>query len=76
LLAERAEGRVWELWLPEGGAETAMPDGALIVDQVPAAGGEVRSRVLSEGSPHPDARPVKPTAEDGYLWLVGAGVAA
>ena len=76
LLAERAAGRVWELWLPEGDAETAMPDGALIVDQVPVAGGEVRSRVLSEGSPHPDARPVKPTAEDGYLWLVGAGVAA
>jgi ABC-type multidrug transport system ATPase subunit len=76
LLAERAEGRVWELWLPEGNAETAMPRGALIVDQVPGAGGEVRSRVLSEGSPHPDAKPVQPTAEDGYLWLVGAGAVA
>jgi len=76
LLAERAEGRVWELWLPEGDAENTMPKGALIVDQVPGAGGEVRSRVLSEGAPHPEARPVPPTAEDGYLWLVGAGAAA
>jgi len=76
LLAERAEGRVWELWLPEGDAEAAMPSGALIVDQVPGAGGEVRSRVLSEDSPHPEARPLPPTAEDGYLWLVGAGAAA
>jgi ABC-type multidrug transport system ATPase subunit len=76
LLAERAEGRVWELWLPEGAAEAGLPDGALIVDQVPGAGGEVRSRVLSEQAPHPRARAVPPTAEDGYLWLVGAGAAA
>jgi ABC-type multidrug transport system ATPase subunit len=75
-LAERAEGRVWELWLPEGDAEALLPQGALIVDQVPGASGEVRSRVLSDAAPHPDARSVLPTAEDGYLWLVGAGKAA
>jgi len=76
-LAGRAEGRVWELWLPEGEAESLLSGGgALIVDQVPGAAGEVRSRVLNEGAPHPDARQVAPTAEDGYLWLVGAGSAA
>ena len=75
-LAEQAEGRVWELWLPEGDAEARLPQGALIVDQVPGASGEVRSRVLSDEAPHPDARSVEPTAEDGYLWLVGAGTAA
>jgi ABC-type multidrug transport system ATPase subunit len=75
-LAERAAGRVWELWLPEGEAESLLAGGALIVDQVPGAAGDVRSRILSDGPPHADATSAAPTAEDGYLWLVGAGSAA
>jgi len=75
-LAGQAAGKVWELWLPEGEAESALASGALVVDQVPTDSGDVRNRVLSEGSPHPDARPVAPTAEDGYLWLVGSGAAS
>jgi ABC-type multidrug transport system ATPase subunit len=74
-LAGQAEGKVWEVRLAPGG-ESELPEDAMLVDQVPQASGEVRTRVLLNRSPHPQARTASPTAEDGYLWLVGAGAIA
>jgi ABC-type multidrug transport system ATPase subunit len=73
-LAETAVGRVWEVRLPAE-EEGTLPDGVLVVDQVPEAGGISRSRVLSRTKPHDAAVPIEPSLEDGYLWLVGDGLA-
>jgi ABC-2 type transport system ATP-binding protein len=73
-LAETAVGRVWEVRLPAE-EEGTLPDGVLVVDQVPEAGGISRSRVLSRTKPHHSAVPIEPSLEDGYLWLVGDGLA-
>jgi ABC-type multidrug transport system ATPase subunit len=75
-LAARAAGRVWELHLPEGEAEQRLAGRALVVDQVPEADGQVRTRLLAAEPPGPGARAVEPSAEDGYLWLVGAARSA
>jgi hypothetical protein len=32
---------------------------------------DIRIRILSEKQPLPDAKPVAPTLEDAYLWLLG-----
>jgi multidrug efflux pump subunit AcrB/ABC-type multidrug transport system ATPase subunit len=69
-LALQARGRVWEVHLPDGGEES-LPDGSMVVDQVPGEGGLWRLRVLSGSRPHEDATPTEPTLEDGYLVLVG-----
>ncbi len=73
-LAEKATGRVWEVRLTAE-EEGTLPDGVLVADQVPEAGGMSRSRVLSRTQPHPAAVPIEPSLEDGYLWLVGDGLA-
>ena len=66
-LAEVAEGRVWQLELVDGEGEP--PDGR-IVDRVPGEQGRARLRILASRRPHPDAEPLRPTLEDGYLVLV------
>jgi len=72
-LADEAEGKVWETRVsPEHAAE--LPQGAMLVDQAPEASGLVRSRILSEAPPNAEATEVRPTLEDGYLWLVGEAV--
>ena len=66
-LAGEALGRVWQLRLPvdqEGGVE------GKVVDRVPEQDGTARLRLLSHTKPHPDAEPLEPTLEDGYLVLV------
>ena len=74
LLAEAAEGRVWEFRLSPGEEEELGPQ-VTVVDQVPDADGSVRTRVLSAAAPHPEAQPAEPTLEDGYLALVGTRLA-
>jgi ABC-type multidrug transport system ATPase subunit len=69
-LADRAEGCVWEVGL-QPGEEEDLPSGSLIVDQVPEAEERIRTRILSERSPHPEARQVAASLEDGYLLLAG-----
>ncbi len=70
-LAREVEGRCWEVRLR--GAEPAWPPGVLVVERMPGEDGETRARVLAETRPHPGARPVRPTLEDGYLWLMHRG---
>ena len=69
-LAGVAEGKVWTASL-ERGEETSLPQGALLVDQVPEASGRLRTRLLFAARPVEQAEPTQPTLEDGYLWLVG-----
>ena len=75
LLADEAEGRVWEMDL-QPGEEKNLEQHVTLVDQVPRADGSLHSRLLSRASPREDAAAVAPTLEDGYLWLVGSGVKA
>jgi ABC-type multidrug transport system ATPase subunit len=72
-LAGEAEGKTWVVNLPDG-EEATLGEDAMVVDQVPDGDGTTRNRVLCEESPHESARPISPTLEDGYLWLVGLGV--
>jgi ABC-type multidrug transport system ATPase subunit len=74
-LAHEARGRVWVARLDAERA-AALPEGTLVVDQVPEADGAMRTRMLCEDRPDEAAAPVAPTLEDGYLWLVGEGGAA
>jgi multidrug efflux pump subunit AcrB/ABC-type multidrug transport system ATPase subunit len=69
-LAERAEGRVWELRLT--GAESWDPPAACtVVDQSPEPDGGQRFRLVADAAPDERARPVEPSLEDGYLVLTG-----
>jgi ABC-type multidrug transport system ATPase subunit len=74
-LAAAAEGKVWTVTYAADGAE-ALSEGALLVDQVPEADGRTRSRLLAVERPVAGAERVRPTLEDGYLWLVRAERAA
>ncbi len=71
LLANQANGKVWEMRL-DPGEEDILPKTALIVDQVPQDDGGSRARILCEEKPLPKAQVVDPTLEDGYLQLVGS----
>jgi ABC-type multidrug transport system ATPase subunit len=74
-LADAARDRVWTITLSDAEAK-AIPDAALVVDQVPEASGWSRCRILSASRPHENAESVNPSLEDGYLWLVHEGAAA
>jgi multidrug efflux pump subunit AcrB/ABC-type multidrug transport system ATPase subunit len=69
-LAGEARGRVWIVDLEQGKKD--LPEGALIVDQVPV-GEMLQTRILSEQLPCEGAQPIAPSLEDGYLWLVRDG---
>ena len=72
-LASLAKGSTWEIHVPLG--ETFFPPPQCrLVDEVPAAGGGMRVRVLSRTQPHPDAKAIEPVIEDGYLQLVAPKV--
>ena len=63
-LTRRAEGRVWSV-VTAGPA----PVGGTVVSALPAEGGGLRYRVVAQSPPTPDAEPLAPTLEDGYLAL-------
>jgi ABC-type multidrug transport system ATPase subunit len=73
-LAKLAAGWIWELRLAAE-AHVELPNSCRIVDQRPEAGGGSRIRVLSAVCPHPDATPVEPAIEDGYLQLMNRALA-
>ncbi len=66
-LIERTQGCVWEFSAP---AFTPPPDTTLVAT-TPASPG-LLYRVLAAEPPHPDAVPVAPRLEDGYLWHMRA----
>ena len=68
-LADAAEGRVWEIRAPAQDA-FALPEGAILAEEAPVAGGLVLRRVLAEAAPAPNAAPTPARLEDGYLWLI------
>ena len=70
LLAEEAEGKIWELKIKEG-EESKLPEEAIVVDQVPESDDFYNIRLLYPESPSPDAKAVAPNLQDGYLELVG-----
>jgi ABC-type multidrug transport system ATPase subunit len=69
-LTGAARGRVWEARLPADEIGR-LPPSARVTDQVPEADGRARLRILHDEPPHPEARQVEPTLEEGYLVLVG-----
>jgi ABC-type multidrug transport system ATPase subunit len=71
-LAERAAGAVWLVSRPAGAPGPDLP----VVTIAPAAG-RVQYRVVCAGRPEPDAGPLEPTVEDGYVALMhGVGGSA
>jgi ABC-type multidrug transport system ATPase subunit len=71
-LARIAEGRIWEIHVPVA-EHIALPADSRLVDEVPAAGGGMRMRVLCAKRPHAQAKAIEPVIEDGYLQLVNPG---
>jgi ABC-type multidrug transport system ATPase subunit len=71
-LANLARGKVWEIHLPAG-QPIVVPENSKLIDEVPEAGGGNRIRLLSPSRPTPEAQPVEPGIEDGYLQLVNWG---
>ena len=68
-LAAGARGRAWEMRIPPDAA-LDLPPGAIHAEQTLAADGSAVHRVLAAGSPAAAARPIEPTLQDGYLWLM------
>jgi len=67
-LVERIDGKVWAV----SNHEAKLVDGDSVISlRVTSEGGE--SHVFSDEPPTPSARPVNPTLEDAYLWLVQGG---
>ncbi len=74
-LLHEAAGKVWEMSV-DPGVKPDLPEGAMLVDELPQGDGRVRLRILAGEQPAPDAESVEPNLEDGYLWLSVAGVQA
>ncbi len=66
-LAGAATGKVWEI---HGGAEWALPEGAILAEEAPTADGAVARRVIAAAPPAATATPLQSRLEDGYLWLI------
>lgn len=69
-LSTYAEDKVWTFEQSEDvGFE--LPEGAILVNETPTGGGQVRRRILAREAPVRDATKVNANLEDGYLWLIG-----
>ena len=66
-LVAAAEGKVWSVTTPVGGAK---PAGDMTVIATLHLGSSVQYRVVSETQPTPDATLTAPTLEDSYVWLM------
>ncbi|MBN2185057.1 MAG: efflux RND transporter permease subunit [Candidatus Krumholzibacteriota bacterium] len=70
-MAEIAEGHVWQFETDPEELELIRKE-MMIVHHM-RDGKKIRVRSLSKTKPHPDAKTVRPTLEDSYLWLLGTG---
>jgi len=68
-LAKTAQGRVWEMRTASD-AELVLPADALQAEVTPATDGSAVHRILASEKPSAAARPLEPSLEDGYLWLL------
>ncbi|MEU4156429.1 ABC transporter ATP-binding protein [Actinoplanes sp. NPDC026670] len=66
-LTRRAEGRVWSV-VTDG----PVPAEGTVVSALPHDDG-MRYRVVARTAPSPQARPLEPNLEDGYLAVTGRG---
>lgn len=66
-LVEAAQGKVWTVTMPVGGAK---PAGDMAVISTLHLGSSVQYRVVSEMPPSGEAQLVAPTLEDSYVWLM------
>jgi ABC-type multidrug transport system ATPase subunit len=62
------EGKVWEKTVPS--AELPAAATRHIISGTTRTSDGVRIRVVSDEAPGPEARPLKPTLEDAYLYLL------
>jgi len=74
-LSKTAEGRVWEMRTAPD-AELDLPPDALRAEVTPAPDGSSVHRILASESPSAAARPLEPSLEDGYLWLLNRAAPA
>ena len=71
-LIARAQGVVWQISTENG----HKPDGGLIVVSTLHLAEGVQYRVVGrDASGYPGARPVQPSLEDGYVWLMQGDLA-
>lgn len=75
-LAEAAAGRVWEIDRAAGEPAFEAEASWRVTSRVPNTDGGVRLRIVHAERPHPAARPVTPTVEEGYLAVVESAGAA
>ncbi|OGD11023.1 MAG: hypothetical protein A2Y86_00560 [Candidatus Aminicenantes bacterium RBG_13_62_12] len=68
-LVDLTRGAVWEVTLDDSGFESLRRMHKVIHHL--RDGDRIRARVLSPEKPHEEARPVDPTLEDSYMWLLG-----
>lgn len=73
-LSTYAEGKVWNLEQSE--AESfELPDDAILVNESPTGGGNVRRRILANRAPGEHSERANANLEDGYLWLIDGATA-
>lgn len=67
-MVKLAENHVWQLLIPRQEFEEKRK--TLNVVHHAKIGDNIRLRCLADKKPYPDAKVVKPTLEDAYLWLL------
>jgi len=67
-LAGAAQGRVWEALMDDAEAERQIATRRVV--SVRRTEGRLLARIVSESAPSPEAQPVAPTLEDGYVLLI------
>ena len=69
-LIAAAKGRVWQITTADG----QKPDSGLVVVSTLHLAEGIQYRVVGEAiETHPEAIPVQPSLEDGYIWLMRTG---
>lgn len=71
-LVQKAEGLVWNLQVERDEMNRIRNEYKVISSVTDRA--EIKFRLLSKESPHPDAEQVRPTIEDAYMGLMGGSI--
>ncbi len=72
-MADKARGKVWEVALAQSEL-TAFRD-RYLETALRREGDRIHIRVAADKVDHPTAKPLEPTLEDAYLWLMRDGAA-
>ncbi|MBN1163584.1 MAG: hypothetical protein JXB45_03320, partial [Candidatus Krumholzibacteriota bacterium] len=71
-MTEIARGRVWQFHVQPGELEEVRKNRQIVHHM--RDGERIKVRCLSARRPTEDARELRPTLEDAYLWLLGNGI--